>query len=135
MPNTGRSYGRQPAAHRQRFYLDGQGHGVLEAGDKLTVTVNDEGDTVISVTGAEDAEVEEAEDGNGNNGNGEEEEEAKRRHFFSHRKMAVSTSSDGTVTIRPEGDNTLQIVGDPLSGAVTIVEIEPETMNVADGRY
>jgi hypothetical protein len=44
-------------------------------------------------------------------------------------KMAVSTNSDGSVVIRPEGDAALQIVGDPLSGAVTVVEIEPEPLN------
>jgi hypothetical protein len=45
-------------------------------------------------------------------------------------KMAVSANSDGSVTIRPEGDASLQVVGDPLSGAVTVVEIEPEPLNV-----
>jgi hypothetical protein len=48
-------------------------------------------------------------------------------------KMAVSSNSDGSVTIRPEGDAALQIVGDPLSGAVTVVEIEPEPLNVPPG--
>jgi hypothetical protein len=41
-------------------------------------------------------------------------------------KMAVSANSDGSVTIRPEGDAALQVVGDPMSGAVTVVEIIPE---------
>jgi hypothetical protein len=45
--------------------------------------------------------------------------------------MALSTNSDGSVLIRPEGDNALQVVGDPLSGAVTVVEILPEPLDVA----
>lgn len=143
-PNPGRTYGPQPGARaqHQRFYLDGSGHGVLEAGDTLTVTLDDEGNTVVSVTGADDGAdngdmVEEAadENGNGDIGNGEEEESERRRFFGRRDKMRVSTNPDGSVLIRPDSDNTLQIVGDSESGAVTVVEIEPETLNVADGRY
>jgi hypothetical protein len=49
-------------------------------------------------------------------------------------KMAVSSNSDGSITVRPEGDATLQIVGDPLSGAITVVELQPEPLNVSNGR-
>jgi hypothetical protein len=118
-PNPGRAYGPQPSA-RGRFYVDDDGI-VLEPGDTLTVTVDDEGDATVTVTGADD----------GGNGNGEE---SKRRGLFSRRldKMAVSSNSDGTITIRPEGDASLQLIGDPLSGAIVVVEIEPEPIEVVD---
>jgi hypothetical protein len=41
----------------------------------------------------------------------------------------VSTDNNGEVTVRPEGDSVLEIVGDPLSGAITIVELFPEPIN------
>jgi hypothetical protein len=47
-------------------------------------------------------------------------------------KMAVSSNSDGSVTIRPEGDASLQILGDPLSGAISVVEIVPEPLDVIE---
>jgi hypothetical protein len=83
-----------------------------DASGKVTITVNPKP----------------AENGNGN-GLGQR---ALRRSLFGHGvdKMAVSANSDGSVTIRPEGDASLQVVGDPLSGAVTVVEIEPEPLNV-----
>jgi hypothetical protein len=49
-------------------------------------------------------------------------------------KMAVSSNSDGSIMVRPEGDAVLQIVGDPLSGAITVVELESEPLNVSNGQ-
>jgi hypothetical protein len=48
-------------------------------------------------------------------------------------RMAVASNSDGSITVRPEGDAVLQIVGDPLSGAITVVELQPEPLNVSNG--
>lgn len=147
-PNTSRTYGTtygpgSGAQQPQRLYLDDSGRGTLEAGDKLTVEIDDDGNTIVEVSGTDNSdmveEVEEAvepDNGTNGNGNGEEEESRSRAWSFGRRdKMAISSNSDGTVTIRPEGDASLQIVGDPLSGAITVIEVEPEVLNVVDGRY
>jgi hypothetical protein len=41
------------------------------------------------------------------------------------RRMSVLADNDGSIVIRPEEDNTLQLVGDPDSGAVAVIELEP----------
>ena len=61
------------------------------------------------------------------NDNGNGLADGARRGFFGRvaDKMAVASNSDGSITVRPEGDAVLQIVSDPLSGAITVVEIIP----------
>jgi hypothetical protein len=40
-------------------------------------------------------------------------------------RMSVLADNDGSIVVRPEDDNSLMLVGDPDSGAVAIVELEP----------
>lgn len=69
----------------------------------------------------------------GDDGNGEEED-TKSRSFFGRRdKMVVSSNPDGSVLVRPEGDSTLRVFGYSESGAVTIVEVEPDDYAVVAG--
>lgn len=113
----------QPGARQQKFYVDDGGIGHFEPGDKLVLQVDDDGGVTIALGPPKN--------GNGNgNGNGDGNSNDKHRSLFGRRhRMAVSTSSDGEVAVRPEGDGSFEIVGDPLSGAITIVELPPEPLN------
>jgi hypothetical protein len=117
-PPTSRSY----SAARQRFSVtpnDGGGSTItLDENETVSVGTDADGAVTISV----DPKPE-----NGRNGIAK----GARRGLFGRvaDKMAVSSNSDGSVTIRPEGDAVLQIVGDPLSGAIPVVELEPEPLN------
>jgi hypothetical protein len=118
----------------QRFSVGGDGKITLDPGESLVVDVDEDGGVRIGVKPPE------AENGNGRlpaNGNGNRVEQLGKRHGLFGRvadKMAVSSNSDGSITIRPEGDAVLQIVGDPLSGAITVVEIVPEPLNTPNAQ-
>jgi hypothetical protein len=126
----GHGYGRiaPPAprthfAERQRFNVatSADGGSTITLDENETVTVGTDVDGAVTIT----VNPKPPENGNGL-GNGTREMPARRSLFGrTVDRMAVSSNSDGSVTIRPEGDAALQIVGDPLSGAVTVVEIEP----------
>jgi len=109
------------AASRPKFAVspNDAGGSTITPDENETVSVGTDADGAVTIT----LNPKPAENRNGN-GLGR----AARRGLFGHGadKMAVSANSDGSVTIRPEGDAALQVVGDPLSGAVTVVEIEPE---------
>ena len=87
-PNAAQAYRPRPGGRRERFYIDDEGRGALEAGDTLKITVDGNGDTIVVLVGSDNE-----------NANGEvvAEEESKRRGLFGQRdKMAVSSNSDGT---------------------------------------
>ena len=114
------------AASRPKFAVspnDSGGSNISLTPDK-TVTIGVDADGAVTITvGPKPAE--------NANGNGLGQRSMRRGlPGGSVDKMAVSTSNDGSVVVRPEGDAVLRIVGDPLSGAITVVEIEPEPLNV-----
>jgi hypothetical protein len=115
-----------------RFYVDEDGRGHLEPGDRVVFEVGSDGNVSVA--------VENGDKENGGNGNGVE---VSRRSFgwFGRRhtplgtrqgvprqvdKLTVSQNSDGTLTIHPTTeDGVLQVTGDPAMGQVVVTEIEP----------
>jgi hypothetical protein len=122
---------------RQRFTVGDDGTVTFDPGDRLTIEIGEGGVATVSVTSLED-EVSEPtalptpppapEAPTQLPAASPTPTEGARRGFYGRvvERMAVASNSDGSITVRPEGDAVLQIVGDPLSGAVTVVEIEPE---------
>jgi hypothetical protein len=112
---------------RQRFSVtpNAGGGSAITLDENETVSIGTDAEGAVTIT----VNPKPPENGNGN-GNGARRLPARRGLFGrAHDKMAVSTNSDGSILIRPEGDASLQLVGDPLSGAVTVVEIVPEPLN------
>jgi hypothetical protein len=99
---------------RQRFSVGGDGKITLDSGEQLVVAVDENGAVSIGVGNSEPVNGPAAPAANGRSG------AARMR-----RKMSLYTGTDGEVVIAPEPDNTLQVIGDPDSGAVAIVELEP----------
>jgi hypothetical protein len=148
-----RDYGaRSIPDMRQRFSVGSDGSITLDPGDKLTVAIGEDGVATVIVATPED-EAEPASEPSSPaaptpiplppapeqlpgpppaNGAGRGFTRSPRGYYGrTLTKMAMSSNSDGSITVRPEGEATLQVVGDPLSGAVTIVEIIPEPLAVA----
>jgi hypothetical protein len=116
-PYAGRDYGARttglPGA-RQRFAVDGNGRITLDSGERLVVEVGEDGGVVIGVGNSEPTNGPGASAANGNT-------------FASRmrRRMSLFAGNDGEIVVRPEEDNTLQVIGDPDSGAVAVIELEP----------
>jgi hypothetical protein len=64
----------------------------------------------------------EAENGNGG-GNGAPAVDSDKADTRMSRRMSVSADTDGTIRISPEGDNSLQLVADPDSSCVAVIEL------------
>lgn len=130
---------------RQRFTVGDDGTVTLDPGDRLTIEIDEEGVATVSVASPED-EVSEPtapptpppapEAPTQLPETPPTPTEGARRGLYGRvvERMAVASNSDGSMTVRPEGDAMLQIVGDPLSGAITVVEIVPEPMKSPNGQ-
>jgi hypothetical protein len=121
-PYAGRDYGTRRAGLpgvRQRFSVDGHGRISLDPGESLVVAVDEDGAVTIGV-GAPEL-------GANGNGAGNGAPSANGKNFIGRlrRRMGVFAGNDGSITIEPEGDNTLQIVGSPEDGVVAVIELEP----------
>jgi hypothetical protein len=99
---------------RQRFSVGGDGKITLDSGEQLVVAVDENGAVSIGVGNSEPVNGPGAPSANGKNGAGQV-----------RRRMGVFAGNDGSITIEPEGDNTLQIVGSPEDGVVAVIELEP----------
>ena len=130
---------------RQRFSVGGDGSVTLDPGDRLTVTIGEDGVATVTVAAPEDEAAEPtapptpppAPEAPTQLPEAPPTPTEGARHGLYGRvveRMAVASNSDGSITVRPEGDATLQIVGDPLSGAITVVELEPEPLNVSNAQ-
>jgi hypothetical protein len=99
---------------RQRFSVGGDGKITLDSGEQLVVAVGEDGAVTIGVGNNEPTNGPVAPAANGKTGAGP-----------MRRRMGVFSGSDGEIVIKPEGDNSLQLIGDPESGAVAVIELEP----------
>ena len=100
---------------RQRFSVGGDGKITLDSGEQLVVAVDESGAVTIGVGNSEPA-----------NGPGAPGTASRAGAVPGmRRKMSLYAGNDGEVVIRPEDDNTLQVIGDPDSGAVAVIELEP----------
>ena len=130
---------------RQRFTVGDDGTVTLDPGDRLTIEIGEDGVATVSVASPGD-EVSEPtapptpppapEAPTQTPAPPSTPTEGRSRGLYGRvvERMAVASNSDGSITVRPEGDASLQIIGDPLSGAITVVEIQPEPLNVSNGR-
>ncbi len=130
---------------RQRFTVGDDGTVTLDPGDRLTIEIGEDGVATVSVASPGD-EVSEPtapptpppapEAPTQTPAPPSTPTEGRSRGLYGRvvERMAVASDSDGSITVRPEGDASLQIVGDPLSGAITVVEIVPEPLNVPNGK-
>jgi hypothetical protein len=121
-PYAGRDYGTRRAGLpgvRQRFSVDGHGRISLDPGESLVVAVDEDGSVTIGVGAPEP--------GANGNGGGNGSPAANGKNFVDRmrRKMTLFSDNNGAVVIEPDPDNTLQLIGDPESGAVAIIELEP----------
>ena len=132
---------------RQRFTVGDDGSITLDSGDRLTVEIGEDGVATVSVASPEGEASEPtapptppasppAPEPTQTPAPPSTPTEGRSRGLYGRvvERMAVASNSDGSITVRPEGDASLQIVGDPLSGAITIVEIVPEPLHVPNGK-
>jgi hypothetical protein len=133
---------------RQRFSVGDDGTVTLDPGDRLTIEIGEDGVATVSVASPEDEASEPTPPPTPPASPPAPEEptqtpappwtptEGRSRGLHGRvvERMAVADNSDGSITVRPEGDASLQIVGDPLSGAITVVEIVSEPLNVPNGK-
>jgi hypothetical protein len=108
----------QFAGARQRFSVGGDGRITLDPGESLIVGVGEDGEVTIGVKPSE------VENGNGTSGNGAPMN-SRAGIGRIRRRMSVYAGNDGSVTIEPEQDNTLQIVGSPEDNVIAVIELEP----------
>ena len=147
-PLRNRDLGRLIPDIRQRFTVGDDGSITLDPGDRLTVEIGEDGVATVSVASPEDEASEPTaprtppasrpapEEPTQTPASPSTPTEGRSRGLYGRvvERMAVASNSDGSITVRPEGDASLQIVGDPLSGAITVVEIVPEPLNVPNGQ-
>lgn len=72
--------------------------------------------------------------GNGGNGNGTppvpEQQLSARRTLYGRttNKMTIASNVDGEVVITPGPDGSLQVIGDPTTDVIAIVELVPQPL-------
>lgn len=130
-PLRNRDYSGRSIPHiRQRFTLGDDGLITLDPGDRPTVEIGEDGVATDSVASPEEEASEPTAPPTPPASPPAPEAptqlpaapptptEGARRGLYGRvvERMAVASNSDGSITVRPEGDASLQIVGDPLSG-------------------
>jgi hypothetical protein len=131
----GHGFGRiAPPARNRTYYSSQQRFSVQpDEGGGSNITL-DEGESVSiasdPVTGAVTITIAKpSANGNGGNGNGTppvpEQQLSARRTLYGRttNKMTIASNVDGEVVITPGPDGSLQVIGDPTTDVIAIVEL------------
>lgn len=115
-PTRNRRFDARPPG---KFYVDDDGRGVLEPGDKITFEVDEDGAVTVGV------------ENNGTNGDGEK---ALRRGLFGLRRMTTTNNPDGSLTVEAEPNAVLMVEGGSGDQSIVVVEVfETDDANGTNG--